>query len=86
MLAQPLQLGDVHFLDVGEVRDVALGLAHALRDHASHAEKLDLLRLGARLALRAAVACGAARSCLLRLVDRGVQILRSDAPVAAHCH
>ena len=38
ILAQRFELGDVHFLDVGEMRDVALGLAHALRDDAPHAD------------------------------------------------
>src|SRR5688572_23372273 len=83
VFAQPLQLGDVHFLDVREVRDIALGLGHALRADAADAENADLLGLGARLALRAAVACDAARSSLLRLVDRGVQVLPLNAAIAA---
>ena len=60
MLAQPLQLGDVDFLDIREVRDVALRLGHALRADAAHAEDADLFGLGARLALRAVGAATAA--------------------------
>ena len=41
--AQRLEFGDVDFFDVGEVRDVARRFAHALRDHAPHADHLDLL-------------------------------------------
>jgi hypothetical protein len=48
VLAQRLEFGDVDFLDVREVRDVALRLGHAVRDHAAHADHLDLLRAGAR--------------------------------------
>ena len=60
MLAQALQLGDVDFLDIREVRDVALGLGDALRADAAHAEDADLLRLGARLdASGRRRACGA---------------------------
>ena len=68
MSAQPLQLGDVDFLDVREVRDVALGVGHALRADAAHAEDADLLRFGARLgaSLRASGAARRRRLAVLR--------------------
>ena len=52
-VAQRLQLGDVDLLDVGEVRDAALGVLHLLGDLAAQADHLDLLD---------PVACGEARA------------------------
>ena len=40
-LAQGFEFGDVDFLDVGEVRDAALGVLHLLRDLAAQADDLD---------------------------------------------
>ena len=75
VLAQRLELGDVHFLDVGEVRDVALGRAHALGDHAPHADDLDLLDALARRGSRRLRGCAAALAG-----DHGFEVLRRDAP------
>src|ERR1700730_15350370 len=44
MPTQGLEIGDVHFLDVREVRDIPLGLAHALCDQTAYADELDLFR------------------------------------------
>ncbi len=41
--AQVLQLGDVALLDVGEVRDAALGLLHLRRDATSQADDLEVV-------------------------------------------
>src|SRR3569833_194540 len=50
MPAQRYELGDVDFLDVGEMGNVALRIAHALGDDAANADDLDLL--GCRLSRR----------------------------------
>src|SRR3546814_553817 len=42
-----LQRGHVHLVDIGEVRDVALGRLHILGDLAAEADDLDLLVLAA---------------------------------------
>src|SRR6185312_16435763 len=44
--AQRLELGDVHLLDIGEVRNVSLRLGHALRDQTAQTNDLDLLSVG----------------------------------------
>ncbi len=48
MFAQRLQLGDVDFLDVGEMRDLALRRRHAFGNHAPHADDLYLFNAGRR--------------------------------------
>ena len=45
--AQRFEFGHVHFFDVREVRDVALRFAQPLRDHAAHADHLDLFDVAA---------------------------------------
>ena len=42
MDAQGLELGDVDLLDIGEMRDAALGLLHLLGDPAAQADDLDV--------------------------------------------
>ncbi len=49
--ARFLEIGYVDLLDVGKVRDVALGRGHVLGDAAAHPDNLDLL-------VGAAVCCG----------------------------
>ena len=43
MHAQGLELRNVNFLDVGKMRDCALGLTHSLRDQSAHADDTNLL-------------------------------------------
>src|SRR5213082_2231141 len=54
MAAQGFELGDVEFLHVGEVRNVALRLAQALGNDAAQADHLDLFRGAARREARLA--------------------------------
>ena len=50
MLPQGVEFRDVHFFYIGEMRNVALGLAHALGNQPAHADHLDLrgIRRGRR--------------------------------------
>ena len=82
MLAQPLELRDVDFLDVREVRDVALGIRDALRADAAHAEDADLFGFRARLDLSEAGRVGVRAWPRLRL-EHGVEILSLNAAIAA---
>src|SRR5258707_7046853 len=43
MTAERFELGDIELLDVREMRNIPLRLAHALRNHAPYADDLDLL-------------------------------------------
>jgi hypothetical protein len=82
VLAQRLELGDVHFLDVGEVRDVALGVRHAVGDHAPHADHADFVGAGAahearrRARRRPRTGCSRRRGA----AERRVEVLPRDAP------
>ncbi len=46
MRAQRFEFGDIDFFDIGEVRNVALGLAHALGNQAAQSDDLDFRRVG----------------------------------------
>ena len=86
VLAQRLELGDVDFLDVGEVRDVALGVGHAVGDHAPHADDLDLVGAGAsrqaRRGPRRAWACRLPRGAAAP-VSAASRSCAGDAPARA---
>ncbi len=52
VLAQRFEFRDVDFFDITEVRDPALGLAHALGDEPTHADDRNLFRIRAALGRR----------------------------------
>ena len=79
--AQRLEIGDVHLLDVGEMRDSPHRILHALGDPAPEPDDLDLLdgRIR-RQALDGGLRLPAAR-------EIGIHVLAQDAPcrsTAAH--
>src|ERR1700676_3707310 len=45
MTAERFELRDIELLDIREMRNIPLRLAHALRNHAPYANDLDLLGL-----------------------------------------
>ncbi len=73
--AQGLQLGDVHLLDIAEVRDAPLGLGHLLGDAAAKADDLHQL-VGARTRRGSPRPHSAG-------AQHGVQILVGDPPARA---
>ena len=78
-LAQRHHLGDVDFLDVGEVRDRALGQQHLLRDRAAQADELDLARAVGRRCGGVAVAL--ARAPVERAASRSACTMRPSGPL-----
>ena len=74
--AQRLQIGYVAFLDIGKVRDVALGGSHVLGDALSEADDLDGL-VSTRLARRAETAV---------VGEEGVEVGMANAPVGGGLH
>ncbi len=46
MRAQRLEFGDIDFFDIGKVRNVALGLAHALGNQTAQSDDFDFRRVG----------------------------------------
>src|SRR5690606_24608681 len=82
MFAQPLELGDIDFLDVREVRDATLGVCDSLRADATHAEDSDLLRFGTWLDLCGGLTSWRATGAGPHL-EHGVEILSLNSTVAA---
>jgi len=82
---QRVELGDVELLDVGKVRNVALGLAHALRDHAAQSDDLDLLGgRGRRAVARHRLGCCTQRrGCGAAARDERLEVLGHDTAVGA---
>ena len=74
VFAQGLELGDVDFLDVGKMRDLALRRRHALGDDAPQPDNLDFLDVRRRR--RAGDDGGSRRACFQEVVE----ILAEDTP------
>ena len=85
--AHRFERGDVHFLDIGEVRDRALRCRHILGDLAAHADDLDRLvgagAAGARgvIALPAAVAEKCVEIGMANAVAVGMDLPQIDAQI-----
>ncbi len=85
VLAQRFQLRHIDLLDVSEMGNVALGLAHLLRDQAPHTDHLDLfgsaraLVFGRRTVpdMRLRMSATAVQFAC----DEGIEVLSHDAAV-----
>ena len=83
--AQRLELGDVDLLDVGEVRDAALGVLHLLRDLAAQADDRNRLDLVAPAPARPAATPPARRGRARAQARRGRRAtMRPPGPLPVH--